>query len=81
MEDNELDHDAYDAEYIHERKLELSGEENIMVIDVIVDMQSNVVSEDDLFRKFIQWVESNGWTTAGGIGPYVDKLESNENDW
>lgn len=42
-------------------------------IDGIIDPKGKPLDPDTFIDKFIEWIESNGWEFAGGIGPYNDE--------
>lgn len=41
-------------------------------IDGVVDVSDNPITENKFWRRFIGWVEANGWYFGGGIGPCDD---------
>lgn len=41
-----------------------------------IDVQVIVIADinlDEFTDKFMEWIEANGWTMGGGIGPYTPK--------
>jgi len=46
----------------------------VFKVDGLIDTEGEL-TEDTFTSRFIEWVESNGWSYAGGIGTYIYKEE------
>lgn len=47
-------------------------------IQGIIDPNGKPLDPDTFTTKFLQWVESNDWEFAGGIGPYTEDDNSGQ---
>lgn len=46
-----------------------------ILVDIMVDITNNVISETEFRNKLTEWAKENGWELNGFIGEYIEEGE------
>lgn len=46
-----------------------------ILVDIMVDITNNVISETKFRNKLTEWAKENGWELNGFIGEYIEEGE------